>query len=48
MSHDMGTFRTAIQIENPARRGLRRALDGVLVDTGAELSWVPARILESM
>lgn len=45
---NMGTFRTAVEIENPARRGERRALEHVLVDTGAELSWVPAPILESL
>ena len=45
---DMGTFRTTIQIENPARRGERRTLSNVLVDTGAELSWVPASVLESL
>ena len=45
---DMGTFRTNVEIENPARRGVRRTLDNVLVDTGAELSWVPADVLESL
>ena len=48
MSNDMGTFRTTIEIENPARRGIRHALNDVLVDTGAELSWVPARVLETL
>ena len=48
MSEEMGAFRTSIEIENPARRGERRTLDNVLVDTGAELSWVPAAILESL
>ena len=48
MSDDMGTFRTTIQIENPLRRGERRPLEGVLVDTGAELSWVPGPLLESL
>lgn len=48
MSSEMGTFRTAIQIENPARRGVLRTLDNVLVDTGAELSWIPADVLESL
>lgn len=43
---DMGTFRVDIEIENPARPGKRRALKSVLVDTGAELSWVPAELLE--
>ena len=48
MLDEMGTFRTTIEIENPARRGERRTLESVLVDTGAELSWVPAPILESL
>jgi predicted aspartyl protease len=48
MPDEMGTFRTTIEIENPARRGERRSLESVLVDTGAELSWVPAPILESL
>lgn len=48
MSDDMGTFRTDVEIENPARPVGRRALHGVLVDTGAELSWFPASILESL
>jgi predicted aspartyl protease len=48
MPDDMGTFRVDIEIENPARPGERRALPSVLVDTGAELSWVPAPVLESL
>ncbi|MFI5207723.1 MAG: hypothetical protein ACHQU8_06830 [Gemmatimonadales bacterium] len=44
----MGTFRVNIEVENPARPGERRALSSVLVDTGAELSWVPADVLESL
>ena len=48
MSDDMGTFRTDIEIENPARPGERRAVSSALVDTGAELSWVPATVLESL
>lgn len=48
MLAEMGTFRTDIEIENPARPGERRRLSSVLVDTGAELSWVPADILESL
>jgi len=47
MPDDMGTFRVDVEIENPARPGERRALRSVLVDTGAESSWVPAEILES-
>ena len=45
---DMETFRTDIEIENPARPGERRGVSNVLVDTGAELSWIPAEILESL
>lgn len=48
MSNEMGTFRVDIEIENPARPGERRTLRSVLVDTGAELSWVPAEVLESL
>lgn len=48
MSDEMGTFRVEVEIENPARPGARRALPGVLVDTGAELSWFPASVLESL
>ena len=48
MPGDMGTFRVDVEIENPARPGETRTLRSVLVDTGAELSWVPAEILESL
>jgi predicted aspartyl protease len=48
MPQDMGSFRVDIEIENPARPGERRMLRSVLVDTGAELSWVPAAVLESL
>jgi len=48
MSDEMGTFRIDIELENPAHPGIRRTLRSVLVDTGAELSWVPAEVLESL
>jgi predicted aspartyl protease len=48
MRDEMGSFRVDIAIENPARPGERRTLPSVLVGTGAELSWVPAAILESL
>jgi len=48
MPDDMGTFRVDIDIENPGRPGERRTLRSVLVDTGAEWSWVPADVLESL
>src|SRR6266566_1020705 len=48
MPDDMGSFRVDVEIENLARPGERRTLKSVLVDTGAELSWVPAEVLESL
>jgi len=48
MRDEMGSFSVDVEIENPARPGERRTLRSVLVDTGAELSWVPAEILESL
>jgi len=48
MGDKMGTFRVNVEIENPARPGERRVLESVLVDTGAELSWFPAAVLESL
>ncbi len=45
---DMGTFRIDIEIENPQRPGERRVVPRALVDTGAELSWIPKAILESL
>ena len=48
MAEDMGSFRVDIEIENPARPGERRTVRSALVDTGAELSWVPGETLESL
>jgi len=48
MSKNMGTFRIGIELENPVIPGRRHKLPSVLVDTGAELSWVPADVLESL
>ena len=48
MSEDMGTFRIQIEIENPANPGTRTEVRDVLVDTGAELSWVPGVVLQSL
>lgn len=48
MNAEMATFRVDLEIKNPARPGERRQLRSVLVDTGAELTWVPAEILESL
>lgn len=48
VSEPVGTFRIDIELENPAAPGRREVARGVLVDTGAELSWIPAGILESL
>ena len=48
MTADMGTFRVNIEIENPVKPGKRLTINSVLVDTGAELSWFPADLLESL
>ena len=48
MNADMGTFRVSVEIENPLNPGVRRTIHSVLVDTGAELSWLPAELLESL
>ena len=48
MPDTMGLLRTDIEIESPLREGDRRLLRAVVVDTGAELSWVPAAVLESL
>jgi predicted aspartyl protease len=45
---DMGTFRVEVEVENTARPGERRQLSNVLVDTGAELSWFPATVLDAL
>ena len=45
---DMGTFRVDIEFENPVAPGKRRVVHGALVDTGSELSWCPAEVLESL
>lgn len=44
----MGTLRIDVEIENPADPGRRETLRLVRVDTGAELSWFPARVLDSL
>jgi predicted aspartyl protease len=48
MPSDMGTFRVDMELENPAKPGVKHTLTSVLVDTAAELSWVPAEVLESL
>lgn len=48
MVSDMGTFRIDVEIANPARPETRHVVRGALVDTGAELSWIPAETLASL
>jgi hypothetical protein len=48
MADEMGLLRTDVEIESHTRPGERRLLRQVLVDTGAELSWAPAGVLESL
>src|SRR5687768_7347823 len=48
MHSDVGIFRVTIEVENPLWRGVSHALNGALVDTGAELSMVPRVVLESL
>jgi predicted aspartyl protease len=48
MSDAMGTFRVDVEIENPARPGEKRLVRSALVDTGAELSWFPRDLLQSL
>ena len=45
---EMGTFRIDVEVENPTRPGERRRVANVLVDTGAELSWLPSNVLEAL
>jgi predicted aspartyl protease len=48
MIDDLGTFRTTIELENPAAPGYLVALRNVVVDRDAELSWIPANVLEEL
>ncbi len=48
MDADMGSFRVDLELENPAHPGARRSVHSVLVDTGAELSWVPSEVLVAL
>ncbi len=48
MADEMGTFRVDVEIENPVRPGEKRLVRSALVDTGAELSWFPREVLQSL
>jgi predicted aspartyl protease len=45
---DMGTFRTTMLIESAERRGDTTSVEGALVVTGSESTWVPRAVLESL
>lgn len=45
---EMGVLRVDVDIENHQRPGASCRLRAVQVDTGAELSWAPAEVLESL
>ena len=45
---DMGTFHISVSVESLVRPGDRSTLDGLLVDTGSELSWIPAPVLDAL
>ena len=47
MPDEMGTFRIDIELESLARPGDRFVVPNVLVDTAAELSWIPTGVLEA-
>jgi hypothetical protein len=46
--NELPALRTDVEIESLLHEGNRRLLRDVLVDTGAELSWAPAPVLESL
>jgi len=48
MADEMGTFRTTVGVESLVARGIVRFVESVMVDTGSELTWLPAPLLESM
>ena len=42
----MGTFHVSCRVQNPVDRKRSVAISKMLVDTGSEYTWVPARTLE--
>jgi len=48
MTDEMGSFRVDVEIEKPFSPGSRRLVSSVLIDTGVELSFFPAAVLESL
>jgi len=48
MFDEMGSLRVEVEVENTLRPGAKHMLRSVLVDTGAELSWFPSDVLDSL
>ena len=44
----VGTFHTGCRIENPVRRAKSAVVPKMLVESGSEYTWVPARLLERL
>ena len=45
---DVGSFYVSIAAESITKRGELRRIDNVLVDTGSELTWIPAHVLDQL
>lgn len=45
MTDEMGILRTTVGVESVTRRGDRRELADVMVDTGSEYTWIPRHVL---
>lgn len=48
MIHDMGIFRTTIEVAAGRDPTNRRQLADVLVDTGSEYNWIPEHVLAEL
>src|SRR5690349_25063068 len=48
MIDEMGIFRTSLQISSLTNPDRRSELTKVMVDTGAEYSWIPRSVLEDL
>jgi predicted aspartyl protease len=44
----MGTFRVGCKVENIVNRGKSATVDRLLVDTGSDYTWIPAKTLETI
>lgn len=48
MADEMGSFRVDVEVANAGQRERHATLREVLVDTGAELSWIPSATLDAL